>query len=185
MIQLCVCVCVCVANFRKWNYISERTADLKLPMCRPLKGIKGVQPSDVTSPHTHILEICVTCHWLLKRSVTLSRIIRKIHDSERRAADGATTDASLQISSNFYFKFWTLVPSSLSLSIDFREMPNGPGEKVLWGETSGATMEVFLLSLPPPGGWCDSSGTRPHPIWLAATFCPEPPLSHIPSQFIP
>ena len=62
MIQLCVCVCVCVANFRKWNYISERTADLKLPMCRPLKGIKGVQPSDVTSTHTHILEICVTCH---------------------------------------------------------------------------------------------------------------------------
>lgn len=48
------------------------------------------------------------CHWLLKRGINLSWIIGKIHYSERQAADRATTDASLQVSSNFYFKFWTL-----------------------------------------------------------------------------
>ena len=43
---------------------------------------------------------------VLKRGIILSWIVGKIHCSKERAADRATTDVSLQISSNFYFKFW-------------------------------------------------------------------------------
>lgn len=95
-------------NKKLYNSVAGKPRVWNSRCVDPLKGIQGVQTSDVTYPHT--LEIC---HWLLKRGITLCWIIGKIHYSERRAADRATSDASLQISSNFYFKFWTSIPPSL------------------------------------------------------------------------
>lgn len=62
------------------------------------------------------------------------------------AADRATKDATLQIPSNFYFKFWTLVPPPLS--IDFREMPNGPGGKTLMRRDQWSTRGGRLVNPP-------------------------------------
>jgi hypothetical protein len=148
-------------NKKLYKYVHGKPRIWNSRCVDPLKGVEGVLSSDVTCPH--ILEICVICHWLLKRGITLSWIICKIHYSERWTADRATTDASLQISSNFYFKFWTLVPPSLSIFVKC-QMDRGKSlmRRDQWCNRGG------LLVIPP-------AATRV--MWLGHTQSGSRPLS--------